>query len=220
LRVAGERLRIDAADAPGGAYVVLDLRTRTLTQVAPQARALSTGTIEQMQQLVGSIAGADDPATQPLLQLALDSLPDAQRQQAEAMLRQGKRDQAIPYRSTGAAERVAGIPCTVYAQNVDSGDRRTLCMARYADLGLSAGDARTLQTAMGLIRDTGGPWVPAAKLPGLPLRYAGSFGGQAYAGGGRLQAIAQTPLKAEVFADPPGYRIVSLFEMLSLLGAP
>ena len=93
-------------------------------------------------------------------------------------------------------------------------------MASYGDLGLSARDAQTLQKAMTLLRQTGGPWVPAANLPGLPLRYAGTFAGPGSGGAGVLKAISTAAQPASRFSDPPGYRIVSLFEMMSLLGMP
>ncbi|WP_157623101.1 hypothetical protein [Solimonas soli] len=219
LFVAGDKLRVDVAYAPGNSYVVVDLKTRTLTQINPQAKAQTTATVEQMQQLINGISSAADPATQPLVQLALENLDPAQRAQAEAALRQARRDENVPYAKTGARERIAGIPCEVYAQQADNGDRRTLCMATYADLGLSAHDAQTLQQAMTLLRQTGGPWVPAARLPGLPLRYAGSFTGVGD-GAGVLKSISTAAQPASRFSDPPGYRIVSLFEMMSLLGAP
>lgn len=219
LFVGAGKLRIDIAYAPGHHYVVVDPSARTLTQINPQTRTLATATAEQAQQLIAGIDGAADPAAQPLLQLALGGLDAEQRAQAEALLRQSRREAAIPYAKTGARERVAGIACDVYTQKLDSGEPRSLCLAHYADLGLDTADARTLQAAIELLRQTGGPWLPLARLPGLPLRYAGSFGDPAYAGAGRLRAISRQPLSAAVFADPPAYRIISLFEMLALLGA-
>ncbi|NGY04702.1 hypothetical protein [Solimonas terrae] len=218
ISVAGDRLRVDAAGAVGGSYVVLDLRTRTLTQIDPAARATSSSSIEQVQTLVRSITQAADPASQPLLQLALENLPDAQRTQAESLLRQSQRDEVIPYAATDRHDQVAGYPCTIYRQQSDTGDRREVCAAAYGDLKLAPGDTRTLQTALGLLRDTGGPWLRVAEVPGLPIRYAGSYGGQAYAGSGQLQSISHAALPVANFDDPPGYRIISLFDMLSLMG--
>lgn len=218
IALANGKLRVDAAGASGGSYVVLNLRTRTLTQVNPAARATTSSSIEQVQAMISGVTRAADPATQPLVQLALDNLPDAQRSQAESLLRQSRRDEAIPYAVTGGHDRVANYPCTIYRQRSDTGDAREVCAAAYADLKLSAGDTRTLQTALGLLRDTGGPWLRATEVPGLPIRYSGSYGGQAYAGAGQLQSISNATLPASTFADPPGYRIVSLFEMLSTMG--
>lgn len=218
LFVAADKLRVDVAYAPGNSYVVVDLKTRTLTLIHPQAKAQTTTTVEQLRQIIGGITGAADPAAQPLVQLALEHLDPAQRERAEAMLRQAKRDENVPYEKSGTRERIAGIACEVYAQTSDSGDRRTLCMAGWQDLGLSARDAQTLQQAIDLLRQTGGPWLPATRLPGLPLRYAGSFAGPGTAGSGVLKSLTQGEQPAARFADPPGYRIVSLFEMMSLLG--
>lgn len=219
ISVAGQRLRIDAAGASGGSYVVLDLRTRTLTQINPAARATTSSSVEQVQALVRGVTQAADPASQPLLQLALENLPDAQRGELESLLRQSKRDEAIPYTATGAHARVAGHPCTIYRQRATTGDVREVCAASYDDLKLSADDTRTLRTAIDLLRETGGPWLRATEVPGLPIRYSGSYGNQTYAGAGELQSIAHAALPAATFADPPGYRIISLFEMLSLMNA-
>lgn len=218
IEVADGKLRVDAAGTSGGAYVVLDLKTRTLTQINPSARTTTSSSIEQVQAMISSVTRAADPATQPLVQLALDNLPDAQRTQAESMLRQSKRDEAVPYIKTGQQDQVASISCEIYTQRSSSGDTRSVCAAPYAALKLSADDAHTLQTALDLLRQTGGPWAPATRVPGLPLRYSGSFGQQAYAGTGQLQSISREPLKPSAFNDPPGYRIVSLFEMLSTMG--
>lgn len=218
IAVADGKLRVDAAGASGGSYVVLDLKTRTLTQVNPAAHATASSSIEQMQAMIGSITRAADPATQPLVQFALDNLPDAQRTQAESMLRQSKRDEAIPYVKTGQQDHVAGISCDIYTQHSSSGDTRRLCVAPYAALKLAPDDTQTLQTALDLLQQTGGPWAPATRVPGLPIRYSGSFGQQAYAGAGQLRSISRAALAPTTFDDPPGYRIVSLFEMLSLTG--
>src|SRR3546814_1856411 len=88
--------------------------------------------------MISSVTRAADPATQPRVQLALDKLPDAQRAQAESMLRQSKRDEAIPYARTGQHDRVAGIDCDIYAQRSSSGDTRNLCAASYTALKLDA----------------------------------------------------------------------------------
>lgn len=216
LFVADGKLRVDVAYAPGGSYLVVDLRTNTLTLIDPQEKAQTTTTAEQIQQLIGGISNAADPATQPLVQLALENLDSGQRAQAEAMLRQTKRDAAIPYVKTGAQERIAGISCKVHEQKTADGDR-TLCAAAYGDLGLSASDAQTLQKAMTLLRRSGGSWLPGAGVAGLPLRYAGTFSGTG-SGAGVLKSISTAPQAAARFADPPGYRIVSLFEMLSMMG--
>jgi len=219
ISVAGQRLRVDAVGASGGSYVVLDLRTRTLTQIHPAARATASSSIEQVQALVRGVTQADDPARQPLLQLALENLPDAQRGELESLLRQSQRDEAIPYVATGAHARVAGHPCAIYRQRATTGDVREVCVASYEDLKLSTDETRTLRTAIDLLRETGGPWLRATEVPGLPIRYSGSYGKQAYAGAGELQSITHDALPAATFADPPGYRIISLFEMLSLMNA-
>lgn len=218
IAIAGDRLRVDVAYAPGNAYTVIDLKARTLTQVNPGAKASSTATIEQVQALINGINSAADPSVQPFVQLALDNLPADQRAQAQAMLRQSKRDEAIPFQHTAQTGTVAGIACQVYEQHSSGGDTRRLCVARYADLKLSTQDSQTLQAALDLLRETGGPWLPAMQLPGLPIQYSGSFGAQAYAGEGTLQSISHDTLAPAFFADPPNYRIVSLFEMLSLSG--
>lgn len=218
IAVAGGKLRVDAAGASGGSYVVLDLKTRTLTQINPAARATTSSSIEQVQSMISSVTRATDPTTQPLLRLALDNLPETQRAQAESILRQSQRDEAIPFVKTDRHDQIAGIDCNIYTQRSDSGDTRSLCMAPYAALKLSANDAHTLQTALDLLRETGGPWAPATQIAGLPIGYSGSVGRQAYVGAGQLQSISRAPLTAETFNDPPDYRIVSLFEMLSMIG--
>lgn len=218
IAVSGDLLRVDAAGANGGAYVVLDQRTQTLTLIAPDAGATTSTTVEQLQSLINGVAGASDPASQPLVQLALENLPAEQRAEAEGLLRQSKRDEKIPYTPTGARDRIAGIACEVYEQRSENGDRRALCTARYADFKLKPADAHTLQTALGLLQQTGGPWVRAAQVPGLPILYSGSYGGQAYGGTSALQTIGRETLAPALFADPPGYRIVSVFEMMSLIG--
>src|SRR3546814_2981609 len=49
IAVADGKLRVDAAGAAGGSYVVLDLKTRTLTQINPSARTTNSSSIEQVQ---------------------------------------------------------------------------------------------------------------------------------------------------------------------------
>lgn len=219
IAVAGDKLRVDAAGS-GGSYVVLDLRTQTLTQINPQRRTTTSSTVEEVQRIISTLSSAGDPSTQPLLQLALGSLPSQQRAQLERMLAQSRRDAEFPYTSNGVLERVNEIPCEVFVQRSPTGDTRSLCSARYADLGLATADARTLQTAMELLRRTGGPWLRAAQVPGLPIRYAGSFDRGAFSGAGHLQKLAKTPLPAGHFSDPPGYRIVSILEMLASAAPP
>src|SRR3546814_2201345 len=68
IAVADGRLRVDAAGAAGGSYVVLDLKTRTLTQINPSARTTTSSSIEQVQAMISSVTRAADPATQPLVQ--------------------------------------------------------------------------------------------------------------------------------------------------------
>jgi hypothetical protein len=218
IGIAGGRLRIDAAYAPGNGYTVVDLNARTVTQINPGAKATATASIEQLQSLNDGLNGAANSAAGPLVQLALDQLPADQRDQAESLLRQSKRDESIPFRRTAQSSRVAGIPCQVYEQHASSGDLRRLCLARYADLKLSQADTRTLQSAFAVLRETGGPWLPAAQLPGVPIEYSGSLGAPADAGQSTLQSITQDPLPAAFFAAPPAYRLVSIFEMLSLSG--
>ena len=81
--------------------------------------------------------------------------------------------------------------------------------------GVRIDDLQTLRGVLQLLRDTRGPWRPLTEVPGLPLRYAGSFGAQRYQGGGRLQRLSHHTLPAERFHAPGDYRIVSLLEMLS-----
>ena len=219
IAVAGQRLRIDAAGT-GGAYVVLDLKTQTLTQINPQRRTTTSSSIEEVTQIVRSISTPGDPANQPLLQLVLGSLPPDRRGQLVRVIRQSRRDAAYPFQATGKRERVGELPCAVYEQRPPGGDTRTLCVARYADLALADSDARTLQTAIELLRRTGGPWLPATQVPGLPLRYAGSFDGGAFGGAGHLRQLSQEPLPPAYFDDPPGYRIVSILEMLAVSAPP
>ncbi|NKF23683.1 hypothetical protein [Solimonas marina] len=218
IAIGADKLRVDIAYAPGNAYTVLDLESRTVTQINPGQQATATAAVEQLQALAASLDGARDPATQPLLQMALDHLPDAQRQQAQALLQQSQREQNLPFTKTAQRDRVVGIACTIYEQRGPDGDPRRLCVAPYATLGLSAADTQTLQTAIGLLRDTHGPWLPAASVPGLPIRYSGSLGAGQYAGAGSLKSISHAALPASFFADPAGYRIVSIFEMLSMSG--
>lgn len=214
IAVARDKLRIDAAGS-GGSYVVLDLATQTLTQINPQRRTTTSSTVEEVTRIVSSLSSASDPASQPLLQFALGSLPPEQRGQLQRMLEQSRQDAQFPYRRSGVLERVAGIPCEVYTQRSPTGDARSLCAAGYDELGLADGDVRTLQTAMELLRRTGGPWLRAAQVPGLPLRYAGSFDRGAFSGAGHLKSISQLSLPATHFSDPPGFRIVSILEMLA-----
>lgn len=219
ITVAGDKLRVEAAGT-GGSYVVLDLRTQTLTQINPQRRTTTSSSVEEVQRIVSSLSSAGDPSTQPLLQLALGSLPPEQRGQLERMLAQSRRDAEFPFRSNGVLDRVNGIDCEVFVQRSPTGDARSLCVANYASLGLAAVDTRTLQTAMELLRRTGGPWLRAAQVPGMPLRYAGSFDRGAFSGAGHLKQISKAPLAAGHFSDPPGYRIVSILEMLASATPP
>ena len=70
IGVSGERVRIDPAGA-NGVYVVLDLKTRTLTQINPRARTTTSSTVEEVSQIVASIASASEPTAHPLLQLVM-----------------------------------------------------------------------------------------------------------------------------------------------------
>lgn len=212
IGVAGTRVRVDPAGA-NGIYVVLDLRTRTLTQVNPGARTTTSSTVEEVSQIVSSIASATEPTAHPLLQLAMQGLPPEERAQITAMVAQAKRDEAYPYQPTAARDRVSEIPCQIFEQRVPDAEVRKLCVARYADLQLTPGDEQTLQSAIELLRRSGGPWLRIAEVPGLPLRYSGSYG--AYAGAGHLQKLVRAPIRSAVFDDPPGYRIVSILEMMA-----
>lgn len=212
LSISGTRLRFETAGS--GAYTIVDLASRTLTQVNAAQRTSTTTSVEQVQQLVAQLNRAD-PASSPLLQLAMDNLPDAQRRETEKLLRQAKADEAIPYVKTGQQSRVAGIGCELYRQQSSSGDTRSLCAAPFAALQLGAQEEQTLRGALQLLRETGGPWLRVADIPGLPIRYSGSFGNDRYGGSGQLQSIQREALPAARFSAPREYRIVSLLEMMS-----
>src|SRR3546814_1362294 len=66
-----------------------------------------------------------------LVQLALDNLPDAQRAQAESMLRQSKRDEAIPYARTGQHDRVS-IAATSTRSEEHTSELQSLMRISYA----------------------------------------------------------------------------------------
>jgi hypothetical protein len=217
LSLSGNKLRVDIAGT--GAFSVVDLQQRTLMQVNVREHAYTITSIEQVQAILQTVHSSADPAAAPLVQLAMENLPEAQRQQAEQMLRQSRADEAIPYRKTGARSTVLEIPCEVYQQRSSSGDLRTLCVAAFADLKLAPADRRSLESALALLRETGGPWVRAVQVPGLPLRYSGSFGDPADGGGGHLKTLSQSPLPAAHFSVPADYRIVSILEMLQMSGA-
>lgn len=212
LSVAGTRLRFETAGS--GAYTIIDLAARTLTQVNATQKTTTTTSIEQVQEIIGNLSRVD-PAASPLLQLAMENLPDSQRRDAEKLLRQAQADEAIPYVKTGQRGSEAGIACEVYQQHSSSGDTRSLCVAAFAALGLSAQDERTLRGALQLLRETGGPWLRLADVPGLPIRYTGSFGNDQYGGAGKLQAVSRAALPAQRFYAPREYRLVSLLEMMS-----
>src|SRR3546814_18573087 len=67
IAVADGKLRVDAAGAAGGSYVVLDLKTRTLTQINPSARPTPSRSIQQGQAMIRSAPRAPDPPNQPPL---------------------------------------------------------------------------------------------------------------------------------------------------------
>lgn len=212
IGVSGERVRIDPAGA-NGVYVVLDLKTRTLTQINPRARTTTSSTVEEVSQIVASIASASEPTAHPLLQLAMQGLPPDQRQQISEMVAQAKRDEAYPYQRTETVDNAADLPCQVFEQRAPGSAVRRLCVASYPDLKLTPGDERTLKTAVELLRRSGGPWLRISEVPGLPIRFDGAYG--AYAGAGHLSTLTRDPIKPEVFNDPPGYRIVSILEMMA-----
>lgn len=215
LSVSGTRLRIETSSI---AYTVIDLPARTVTLVDVPSRSYTTTSIEQVQEIMQRISSVD-PAQSSLLQLALENLSEAQRHEAEDLLRQAQADANYPFLKTGTRDREAGIGCDIYHQRSSTGDTRQLCAADFSALKLSRSDLQTLRGTLQLLRDTRGPWRPLTEVPGLPLRYAGSFGGQRYAGGGRLQRLSHHQLPAERFRAPSDYRIVSLLEMLSRISA-
>lgn len=211
LSVSGSRLRIETSSI---AYTVVDLPARTVTLVDVPSRSYTTTSIEQVREIMQRINSVD-PSQSTLVQLALENLPEGRRQEAESLLRQAQADANYPFLKTGARAAEAGIACDIYRQRSSTGDTRKLCAADFSDLKLSRSDLQTLRGVLQLLRDTRGPWRPLTEVPGLPLRYAGSFGAQRYQGGGRLQRLSHHSLPADRFHAPGDYRIVSLLEMLS-----
>src|SRR3546814_19534601 len=79
IAVADGKLRVDAAGAAGGSYVVLDLKTRTLTQINPSARTTTSSSIAQVQAIISTVTRAADPHHHPLLHQPPDKLTNTQK---------------------------------------------------------------------------------------------------------------------------------------------
>ncbi|MDN5862365.1 MAG: hypothetical protein L0H19_02850 [Salinisphaera sp.] len=151
-------------------------------------------------------------ALRATMEKRLQTLPVQQRKIARAALAQQipsiEADAQITVQTTDNTEIVAGHPCRVVRVLHDGKPEKSLCLAKPADLGLSAAEFATVTDMYALMQTmlagTGLSYVglPNLKLDGMPIRYQDTLGNQRRT----LSRVLHEGLSDRVFQIPPSYK--------------
>ena len=78
----------------------------------------------------------------------MQSMPEAQRNQMEAMMAQrglGQGEHTVTYDKVGGARTVGKWSCTPYKRSLDGKEQEELCLARMSDVGLTRDDLKAFE---------------------------------------------------------------------------
>jgi hypothetical protein len=185
-----------------------DNRTRTYYEVTPADAAVIQAGIQAMR---------------AHLQQQLPNLPEAQRRQVEALLRQqdaGAGNAAsVTYRKLGRSEQVGSWRCEVYERLTNGAKNAELCLATTRAVGLTAADLKAIGSMARAMSRMTGPGNGAGQgaqafdpdalsqavgFSAFPVHTVIFLGGQPSMTT-TVAAVERRDLPASAFAGPPGY---------------